>query len=523
MNKLYSTWGIVLISILAIAGYSHLLISFVVNDTISSFASDSANYIVMARYLSPWQTPSAPVLTAWAEQDFPLFFPFVLAIFGAAYSYFIAHFLVAMFLICSLPLIYVFSRQVKLDQLSSFIIVILFALSPATWVNSLGILSENLYILLSVLTLYCYQKLDINNKIQLALFGLLLALVILTRTIGIALLVSYLMISCFKYAGNRTSGIKLFMPAIIAVVIILSVSLLQDKVLPEQYLDQMFGLLDEEVEQTALKFDFIQQVKALSDAWLVSWMYYWNENTLLATWFFSALGLLGTIGLLYRAKLLEYDALYLVIYLLILVFWPHPGQATRFIYPVLFLLLLNAFFIMRILLQNHSSKIQNYSAGLVLILSLFSIFPAQLYTYQRFELGKELGYAHYKEFYIFPDLNEAKQRSELQDVIYNDLVFIKNITDQDERIIYFVTAYVALLSDRVGVKLDFYKDDAGKVRLKEGISADYVYLSRLHPRMTRDNINGLNLLPYFTDWASVVRTTYSGSTSDPLSVLLKAD
>lgn len=523
MNRLFCSGGIIFISVIAVVTYSYLLINFVVNDTISSFSSDSANYIVMARYLSPWQTPTTPVLSAWVEQDFPLLFPLVLGIIGVAYNYVLSHLLVAIFLICSFPLIYYFSRQIRLDQITSIIIVIVFALSPAAWVNSLGILSENLYILLSVVTLCFYTRLDQNDKVQLFIFGILLALVVLTRTIGVALLGAYLLITSYHFIRTRCTDFKPFIPAAIATVIIVTVSLLQNKIVPDQYINQMLGLLVEETGQSALQINIFQQVTALTDAWLVSWLYYWNDNVLIASWFFAAVGVLGLIGLIYRIRLLELDALYLAIYLIILVFWPHPGQAVRFIYPVLFLLLLNAFFLVSVLLGNRGNKVKNYTIAFILIMSLLSVAPAQLYTYHRYAIGKELGYEHYKEFYISPDLQEAKYKSEAQAAIYSDLVNMRSMTDKDDRIMYFITAYVALLADRVGVTLGFYRDEAGGIILNRDEHADYVYLSQLHPRMTRSGINGLNLMPYFNGWTTPVSSTYSRENKELLSLTLRVN
>ena len=87
-----------ILSLSFLALYSFFLIRFVANDGLSSFATDSANYMVMARYLSPWNEASIPIKAAWPNQDFPILFPFILAITGVAYDFFLAHIITALFL-----------------------------------------------------------------------------------------------------------------------------------------------------------------------------------------------------------------------------------------------------------------------------------------------------------------------------------------------------------------------------------------------------------------------------------------
>ena len=128
----------------------------------------------MARYLSPWHEPSPAIIAAWPPmQDFPPFFPFLLAILGAAYNYTFAHILTALFLLLSIPLIFILGRGMFTSHWQALIVVLIFCLSPSAWLNSLGILSENLYLLLSLITLIMFDKADFSKKINLFIFGLL--------------------------------------------------------------------------------------------------------------------------------------------------------------------------------------------------------------------------------------------------------------------------------------------------------------------------------------------------------------
>ena len=522
-NELKIRAVLVLLSILALGFYSYLLINFVANDSLSSFATDSANYVVMARFLSPWHSATTAVVSAWPAQDFPVFFPLVLALSGAAYDYYLAHAVTVIFLILSIPVIYILMQRLSQSRISAAVIVILFAVCPATWVNSLGILSENLYILLTIISLWLYQRLDYHNKVQLCAFGLLLAVVVLTRTIGISLLAAYSLLVLQKFYKNKAEKIRSLLPAVIAITVIAAAQVFHHTTVPDQYIDQMLGLMDGSEKKMEQGFNLLQQLKALVDAWFVSWMYYWNNQLAIAYLFFCALGVLALAGLGQRLLKMELDAMYLAIYLLILLLWPHPGQSARFLYPVLFLLLLNACYAGQSLLSLFRPKSRFYLTSLLTLLALFSTLPAQSYTYHRYQLGSELGCQFYKEFYTLPDLKEARQQCAMQSVMHADLMALKEITKANDRIMYFIPAYVALLAERVAVPIRFGKDEEGKIVLLKDKQAEYVYLSELHPRKTRKEINGLAVAPFFEGWTSLVRTSYSEELGRTVAVLLKTE
>ena len=506
---------------LCLFAYAWTLVQFVGHDGLSSFATDSANYMVMARYLSPWHEANAAITHAWPGQDYPIFFPLLLAVLGSAYDYYTAHTLTALFFVLALPFVFIYARRMGAGRLPACLIVVILAISPATWINSLGILSENLYLLLTILTLLFYQWMNRDSAMQYMLLGLLLGLLVITRTIGISMIAAYGVLYGYDLVKTRRINLLPLLPLIVAAIIITVTKFLHGASLPEQYIQQFSSILSSSEVDAYRDYNLVVQIVALTDAWFSGWLYYWNSNMILSYLMFVAIGLLATAGLFLRCYRLKLDAWYLLFYLLILLAWPHPGQALRFIYPVQFLLLLFASYTLITITEPLAKIRQAQVQLLVLSCVLATIVPAQFYTWNRYQEGKQLGYEHYKEFYQLHDRQEAMENAEIQSVIYRDLTALGKNTEPGARIMYFIPAYIALLSDRKADEIRFFKDSRDMVQLEKADTADYVYLSSLHPRKTGRETNGLYIYSYFRDWTDLINVSYTERNRQPVSYLLR--
>ena len=501
--------------------YAWTLVQFVSHDSLSSIATDSANYMVMARYLSPWHDTSAAIMHAWPNQDYPVFFPLILALSGSAYDFFMAHALTAVFFVLALPCIYLLARQHGLNRFHASLLTTIVAISPATWINSLGILSENLYLLISVVTLLYYQHIDRKRVGSLVLLGILIGLMVITRTVGISMLAAYATVCGIDCIKQRKLQLLTVIPVVVAIGIIVIARILHDASLPAQYIDQFTSVLSTTEIDAYRNYNLLEQIVAITDAWFSGWLYYWNSNLLVPYLVYAVVGVLALIGIIQRGLGLRLDAYYLLIYLLIILAWPHPGQALRFIYPVLFLLVLNASHAVTHINWGGIGSRQQQLHGLLLILALASIIPAQFYTWNRHSEGEKYGYQYYKEFYQLHDRNEALENAEIQTVIYQDLKKLENTTQQGDRIMYFIPAYIALLTDRTGIDIKFTSGAENQVLLDRSVSADYVYLTSLHPRKTGRETNGLYIYAYFRDWTDLLKVSYTEKNRQAVSYLLR--
>ncbi|MES2603352.1 MAG: hypothetical protein V4603_00345 [Pseudomonadota bacterium] len=485
--------GLLFTAVACLLLFSFVAIHFVWHDGLASFASDSGNYMLMARYLSPWHDASEPVRLLWPLQDYPPFFPLILALCGTAYSMVASHLLTLFFLIAALPLIYLFAKQLVTNRWQALAITVLFAISPSTWVNMLDILSENLYLLLSMLVLLLFPHLQRQRYGVAVLLGVLLTCLIMTRTIGAAMWAAYLIAAC-PFWKKAALDIKTWLiPSAMVLASMLLLQLLNTSSVPDQYVQQFSAL------------ELGGQFSTLADSWLTAWLLYWTDDLILSWLIAGALGLVACGGLFVRAAQLKLDALYILLYLVILLAWPHPGQALRFIYPVQAVLLVHAFYFLQLVITKYTKFQPQKALAFVLLLTATAVLPALTFLYSRHNAGIAHGYHHIKEFYTIPDLPKAEINAAVQTAMFRDMNFIEASTTAEDVVYYFEPTYVALLANRHGRNLNGLTDSVPHIAAP---AAEYVYLSRMHPRNSTESFNGLEVgqslgIPLSLQWSNV--------------------
>jgi hypothetical protein len=509
LNKLKFSLSTAGISIL-FAVYSFTIINFVWIDGLSSFASDSANYMAMALYMSPWQEPTAAIKAIWPYQFYPPFFPIVLALTGTAHSLVAAHILTTAFLLASLPLIYFFSRQCFATHWQAISITVIFSLSPSTWLNTLGILSENLYLFLSFIVLLMFNRIRTLDYRLISLFGILLAALILTRSIGIAMFIAYLIVGFILWQKKKLQTGKYFLPIVIVIAIKLLAKLLGKSILPVPYIIQLKLL------------DFTIQPEMLVDTWFASWQYYWVDDLIIPHFFVLFLGVLACTGLIIRLRLLKIDAFYLLVYLGILLVWPHPGQALRFIYPVHALLIIYAFYSVHIVLNKLATITKDRVILILLLISFATIGPTLSFSWNRYHLGKEYGYHQIYEFYKLHDIKHARYIASIETTMFDDMKLIESMTKTEDTVFHFTPVYVALLANRQSITLEFNYPGEEMIIANNNSDANYAYISKLHPRRTGKDFHGdAELIMSFTGQTDLLWQHYSNENNKPVSIFLK--
>ena len=148
------------------------------------------------------------------------------------------------------------------------------------------------------------------------------------------------------------------------------------------------------------------------------------------------------------------------------------------------------------------------------------VLPPVSFSYNRYKAGVASGNNHIKEFYRLPALEKANQIATLHKFIINDIKSLKKITAKNDIVLYFEPAYIALLSNRFGKKITFIKKK-NLYSIDNIDDADYVYLSKIHPRKTSEGINGLNIYPYMKEQTELIRSRKLSDTDEPVSLFLK--
>jgi hypothetical protein len=504
-------------AVAAFALYAAALLRALNVDGLSSMASDSVHYLLMARHLSPWGASDSIAAAAWVEQEHPPLFGLLLGLFDAGGNFRIAHLLTGALLLIALPLLWRYSARLTGSRGAAFAVTAIVAVCPGAWLNSLDVLSENLYLLLSLVILERARSEAADSMRSLVVTGLLAAALILTRSVGFAMLGAIAATGLLRGRGARSKALAAGVPVAICMALLLVAEIISGAGVPDQYLrgfERLAGARSPHGTVEAAGY-LAGQARAVWEAWLGNWLYYWNAVTWFNTACFSIAGLLGLAGAARGARHGRVDALYVLLYLAVIAAWPHPGQMTRFIYPVAPLLLALAAaesFRLAGAIRLHRGPLL---ASLFLLLLCVAVLPSLIYTWQRYDAGQNTGLGRMTEFYRLPDPGAATLEASVHAQMEADFARIGTLLPVDAAILYYEPAYIALLAGRRGLRLA----DAAAVQPELPDGRSYLLLTRFDPRHWRAGEDRLAGPGGPGAWSDPLYRSVSAVDSRPVSVL----
>ena len=316
--------------LIGIAPLAALYLAWGLCDTLTELGGDSATYLLMARHLSPF-VPADPLYAqAAAGSSYPPLFPLLIGLLGAGFT--AAHALVAGSLILAWLLFYRLLRARSLPVGMAAAAVALFALMPGTYLLALNIWSENTYLALSLLALLMLEHAQQQvpgpaaSRAWWAAAGATAATV-MTRTAGLPLLLT------FTWLALRRQPRRWLLMLLAAWLPLLAWTILSH---PQggggnQYITQLTTLYAQD-PIAHLRLQLQSEAHALVGAWLGAWLGVAApiELSQLAGGF----GLIALAGWLHRLRQGSGGTVYLLLYLLMLLIWPWPGEAPRLLYVV---------------------------------------------------------------------------------------------------------------------------------------------------------------------------------------------
>ena len=228
-------------------------------------------------------------------------------------------------------------------------LVLAFCMLPGVITSSMGILSENLYLLLSLAALLTYSSIKKDENAGWGWYLLLLGFLtfaILTRTIGIALIAAVSLITMLEKELGRSQKIRVYL-------IVISGAIFWQLwgVFNPQTSDMTYGYyIEHYIGSEASAYSVLEFIwnsfKINSMQILSAWSHYLalNHTNFWLFLFSYTLLILCLTGLVLRLLQRKLDALYVTLYIFILLIWPHPGEMTRFLHPIVFLLFIQPVF-----------------------------------------------------------------------------------------------------------------------------------------------------------------------------------
>lgn len=474
-----------------VAGFA---IAFVWQPGLASLYDDSVSYLIMAQAFSPFPAAAAPILDAFPREKYPPFFPILIAVSGGAHDWHVAHALVACCFAASVFVLGMHARQITGSDRIGIAMAVVYALMPGSWLNVKGILSEFPYMALVFTTLVVHERRRElpPSAATGAMLGVLLAAVLLTRTIGVALVLAVALVEAARYLSSREIA-RLHALAWTLAIPIGAAALwygLRPAGGDDAYVARSAGMVTGVAEHGLhwlLSWVRIN-VSSLGDAWfnalLIFWGEPWKPGYLLAL----LLGVAGLIATLWRARRGEVDGIYCVIFLVILLAWPYPGQMYRLAFPLVPLIMVHAFWGAERLLSRHrdAGTAERWTVWGVALPLVLCIPPVFLYIVERAQ-APEVPAARWRktdiaEFYRIPDRAGAEANAQLQIDVFGDLARLRESTPEDARIMGYMPNYVALLAQRHGVPLVRPANGRELIAQVRMLKPDYIYLANVHPR-----------------------------------------
>lgn len=460
--------------------------AFVWQPGLASFADDSVSYLVMAQVFSPWQPALPPVAEAFAREAFyPPLFPLVLALAGGAHDIAVAHAITALLFAACLPLLYLLGMRWLGNRWAAAVVVAVTVLLPSPWIHVQGILSESLFCLLLIAVL-CVLETGVDDRKRPWVLAALMAALALTRTVGIVVVVAYAFWAVSRRDRPLSARVRALLPAFLTALAYFGWVLLRPAETADDYmrivLERGQAVFSADHPWAALGRSLMKQANSLAEAWAGALLLFWEEGRPLRVVLAGAVGVLALAGVAARFVAGRPDAWMTAGYLATFLLWPFYDQMTRFLFPVLPVLILYAFWTgQAVLLKLGRPPVLGHGVLALLLISLAA--PALGFIHQRAQAqGRHAGIV---DWYRTPDLDAARARARVHLDLMDDMEAIRRLTRPEDRIMWVAPSYIALLADRRGIPAPA----AGLApedyrRAVHRADPDYLYLSTYHPRDT---------------------------------------
>jgi len=303
------------------------------SDQLGDLGGDNATYLLTAHYLSPW-TPHSAVAEHFAKvSQYPPVYPLVLALFGGANNLLGAHLITTAFLIGSMVVLWLWLRALGQSVSVAVGLPVVFALLPGTYMQALSILSENVYLFFVLVSLMCATAYERHGDLRWLWAAVVsVAAAALTRTVGLAMLVALLTYLAVRRPPKWTW---------LASAALLPIALWQ-LLRPSN-----FGYVDSLMEKYGsdplgyLIQHLVLQSKSLWWGWLANF-----SSSEVGAIVLAAVAALAIGGTVWRIRQGALDGIYVVSYLVIILLWPFPAEAKRFVYVIVPILLVHGLLVL---------------------------------------------------------------------------------------------------------------------------------------------------------------------------------
>ena len=466
-------------------GVLALLLAYGAQGGLASVGDDSASYLVVAH----WMAGAPPEIGRWVgyHTHFPPLFAATLAAADPANLH-AAHALVAIFAALALVPIYLFALRETGRRDAALALVVLFLATPTAWVSAKGILSEPLFLLLSLSSLawWSHRVRDGGRPGEWLVLGVLIGAAMLTRVVGVALaaaLVARVAVEALAQRRSPPLG-RLALALAPGVLATLAWMALRPEAGGGSYQRVSGAMVQSWMGEPMRMAGYsISGVLAGWTAGFTSDAAVGDVTRAVA----GGIGLLALGGLALRLRSNALDAWYAAISLAIVFGWVFREENTRrLLYPLLPVLLFHAGVALAaagralggIRRAPYAVATGGALVALVCAPALALVARKALDREPVFE-GLSPRLADITEYYTTLDGARSRGLAARHAAVLAGLESIQRITPGDARIMWMRPEYVALLSRREGVPWLYGWDPRTLAREIAEKRVDYVVVARL--------------------------------------------
>jgi hypothetical protein len=372
---------------------------FSISEHLAGFSDDSATYLIMSGNLSPYDDVPESHRLSYYYHHLPPGFPILAAVLGIHHNIPLLHTLILFELAVALVLFGLLCKLL-LPRNQYLIPVIMFALSPGLWMEMLRITSEHQYMLLSLAVILMLHKSPRSNVLTLFIIAFLVGLAILTRTIGISLLMAFF-VHMIKRDQTRYA-LKTLLISFTCLIPVAVWSVTKPDITYTYISDLVDTYSKQDLHQIVLMLG--SSIEALGNAWIQNIALRPEAVNKFQLIMAITLGLFILPGLVLRKR--SPETLYILFYLGIAVIWPYSDEMPRFLYPVMPFLILYAYTgLIGVFNALHWNKAK---FPIIATITLSIYIPSALAIHERYEIG--YGSANTRTTYI-PELYTIHSRN----------------------------------------------------------------------------------------------------------------
>jgi hypothetical protein len=462
------------------------LFHFAHSGVVASLGDDSISYLLLARYMLD---ANDPLVRPWVgyHAHFPVLFPAVLALTGGVSNLAIAHGAVAAFAAACVFLVYRYAATLLAGAAAALWVTALFLLAPTAWISISGILSESMFLFVTLCALLYYEKRigDLEPDARSGpIFGVLLGAALLVRSVGAALLLAYALHIAIASRGQASRLRMRLLPLLPAAVMV--AAWLAWRPTPEGY---NYATVTSHIFHMMFLPDPLGYLGSCAEVLFGGWVRSFTADSAvhwLPTLAFGVLGAMGLAGALLRARDNRLDGWYVLVSLGVVFLWLFSeDNARRLLYPVVPIMLMHAVLFARYMAQGMAQGTRRALLRAVAALPALLCLPAwwlvQSKSLDRETIypGLRYRYADMTEYYTNVNLRVARDLAAKHAATLGGLESLGKVTPPGATSLWVRPEYVAILGGRPALPLLGAAQERGFVRELRRSNAEFLVVSTL--------------------------------------------